>query len=97
MGREEEQVAKATGRLILLSVELSYYFDFSRWSVELHLPAIQFRLGTRNHLHEALLNGASLRLTRGYSWTWGIALNDVSAKSRPLLLIQPCRREETFG
>lgn len=39
---EEEQVAKATGRLILLSVELSYYFDFSRWVVELHLPAIQF-------------------------------------------------------
>ena len=33
---EEEQVAKATGRLILLSVELSYYFDFSRWIVDAH-------------------------------------------------------------
>jgi hypothetical protein len=97
VGREEEQVAKATGRLILSSVELSYYFDFSRWIVELHLPAIQFRLGTRNHLHEALLNDASLRLTRGYTWTWRIALNDVSVKSRPLRLFQPWRREETFG
>ena len=42
--------------MILLSVELSYYFDFSRWIVQLHVTAIQFRRGTRNHLHEALLN-----------------------------------------
>jgi len=35
---------------------------------------------------------ASLRLTRGSSWIWGIALNVVSAKIQPLRLIQPCRR-----
>ena len=35
---------------------------------------------------------ASLRLTRGSSWIWGIALNGVSAKIQPLRLIQPCRR-----
>ncbi len=69
---------------------------FSRWIVELHLPAIQFRRGTRNHLHEALLNSASLRLTRGYSWIWRIALYDVSVKIRPLRLIQPCRRRRNF-
>jgi len=39
-----------------------------------------------------ILEAASLRLTRGSSWIWGIALNVVSAKIQPLRLIQPCRR-----
>ena len=48
------------------------------------LTAIQFRSepGTIPS-RGAFETAASLRLTRGSSWTWGIALNDVSAKVQP--------------
>jgi hypothetical protein len=47
---------------------------------------------TRIILTRRFEEAGSLRLTRGSSWIWGIALNGVSAKIQPLRLIQPCRR-----
>jgi hypothetical protein len=48
--------------------------------------------GTRNHLHEALLNGGLTSADSGFQLDLEIALGGVSAKIQPLRLIQPCRR-----
>ena len=49
--------------------------------------------GTRNHSHEALLTEALASADSGLQLDLGIALNDVSAKSSPCGLIQPCRKQ----
>src|SRR5205814_5880285 len=60
--------------------------------------AIQFRAEPGTILTRRFEEAASLRLTRGSSWIWGIALNGVSANIEPLRLIQPCPRYgETIG
>jgi hypothetical protein len=56
------------------------------------LTAIQLRDEPGIIFTRRFEEAASLRLTRDSSWTWGIALNGVSAKIQPLWLIQPCRR-----
>ena len=66
-GGEGEQVAKATGRLILLSVELSYFVFLVVVGLLNCINCNPVPRGTKNHSHEALLNRRrSLRLTRGY-------------------------------
>jgi len=53
------------------------------------LTTIQFRRGTRNHPHKALLNSDLTSADSGLQLDLEIALGGVSAKVQPLRLIQP--------
>ena len=61
------QSHRASGRLIFLSVELSYFlFPFLLTA----LTAIQFRAELRTIFTRRFGTAVSLRLTRGSSWIW---------------------------
>src|SRR4029077_13935215 len=93
-GSEGNRIAKATGRLIFLSVELSY-FCFSVF-VEDGLLSLHYLhpdpRGNREPSSRGALNSGLTSADSGLQLDLEIALNGVPAKIQPPAAIQPCRK-----